>query len=284
MKNTFHYKNWSVIYSLKDGARLNHLRFKNIDLLTTEPKSFKPPKTDYGLYETRPVYGYDDCFPTVDSCLFPEKNWTVPDHGELCWLNWTVTELSNRLIFSVKSKKLPVIFKRELRFGENELTWAFEVSNESEIDLPFMHVMHSLMPLQQIESLNLPSFERVFDEIHQKALDLKKPKDVKEYLLGQSQGTANMLLLQNVRDGKMDFSFKNGLSLGVEFPETFFPTIGIWWNNSGHPDEDGCRRNECAFEPIPGTTSVLSETYQDDTCLTLLPGQRFTWLIFWNIH
>jgi len=284
MRKEYNYKNWSVTYSPEDGARLNRLSFKGFDLLTTEPEKFKPPRTNYGQFETRPVYGYDDCFPSVDSCVFPGLDWTVPDHGELCWLKWQVVESPDRLSFSVKSETLPVLFKREMHFTENVLIWIFNVCNEGKQTLPFMHVMHPLMPLREIEKFDLPAFGSVFDEIKQKKLNFTKPGDIENYLLKQSVGTAQMLLLQQVENGVMSLFFKNGLNCAITFPVEIFPTVGIWWNNLGYPDEDGCRRNECAFEPIPGSTSVLAEAYHTGTCPSILPGQCLSWQINWKMN
>ncbi|MBU0640301.1 MAG: hypothetical protein KKB50_15655 [Planctomycetes bacterium] len=62
-----------------------------------------------------------------------------------------------------------------------------------------------------------------------------------------------------------------------------FGTLGIWWNNAGYPDEDGCQRIECAFEPIPGPTSSLAEAYPGKGHLSVPPQGRLAWEITWNI-
>jgi len=85
-KNSFRFKHWFVRYAPSDGGRIGILRYKGIDLLTTAPDCFKPPLEDFGAYELRPVYGYDDCFPSVSACRYPGLTWEVPDHGEVCWL------------------------------------------------------------------------------------------------------------------------------------------------------------------------------------------------------
>src|SRR5690625_5632388 len=62
---------------------------------------------------------------------------------------------------------------------------------------------------------------------------------------------------------------ESGLAVTMRFPLNHFPTLGIWWNNLAYPDEDGCRRDECAFEPVPGTTSHLGNSWSDRSCLVL---------------
>jgi len=82
----------------------------------------------------------------------------------------------------------------------------------------------------------------------------------------------------------MKWAYRNGITIESVFSEKAFPTIGIWWNNDGYPDEDGCRRNECAFEPIPGNTSVLTDAFKDGNCLSVLPGEIYSWQIQWKIN
>ncbi|MCF6269871.1 MAG: hypothetical protein L3J41_09180 [Melioribacteraceae bacterium] len=281
-KEIFKYDKWLVEYTTEDGARLDKLSYDNYDLLTTEPATFRAPSTDYGEYENRPVYGYDDCFPSVEACDYPGKEWKVQDHGELCWLNWEATAKKDRLMFTVKSKELPVTFKREMKFSSNGITWKFDVINGGDKPLPFQHVMHPLMPLDEVVDFKLPKFKSLYNGISDKIMhELNNPDAVKKYLLNQNIGSANMLFLQNIDNGEMSWTYKNNLHLKVLFSAEDFPSIGIWWNNSAYPNEDGCRRNECAFEPIPGLTSDLSEEYISGKCLTIEPGQLFSWEIKW---
>jgi hypothetical protein len=65
------FDNWEIQYSPDDGARIVSLNYAGHDLLTSPPVNFKPPDKFRGEFETRPVSGYDDCFPTVDPCAYP---------------------------------------------------------------------------------------------------------------------------------------------------------------------------------------------------------------------
>jgi hypothetical protein len=274
---------WKVIFDPEDGARINSLIYEETELLTTQPDDFRAPEQDYGEYETRPVYGYDDCFPSVNVCTYPGTNWLVPDHGELCWLAWQVARQNNHLLFSVDSENLSLNFKREMHFTDNELTWIFTVTNNDNRALPFQHVMHPLMPLSEICDMKLPEFGVTYDEIAKKNIDLSDSKSVKDFLLSRPVGTTNMLFLQNVKEDQMSWTYKSGLCVEAVFPVDKFPSIGIWWNNNAYPDENGCRRNECAFEPIPGMTSTLTDAVESGDHLSVGPDQRFSWQILWRI-
>ena len=249
---------WFLEFTLKDGGRLDRLTYENIDLLTVEPAKFQAPQSDYGEYETRPVYGYDDCFPSVEPCQFPGSDWNVPDHGEVCWLPWELEKGSNQLRFEVRSKNLPVKLTRKMDFSKDKLIWSFSVENYGEDDIPFQHVMHPLMPLKDVTNIDLPDFESIFDDINKKTLQLKGKDAAKQFILSQPSGTTHMLFLQNIKDGKVSWEYLNKLRIEALFSKELFPSIGIWWNNNKYPDEDNCRRNECALEPIPGLNSDLS--------------------------
>ena len=284
MKQHFQCDRWSVTYTPEDGGRLNELKYARTGLLTPEPSSFHPPVADYGQYETRPVFGYDDCLPTVDTCVFPGRDLQVPDHGELCWLRWDVTERADSLLFSVQSEMLPVKFQREMRFTESTLNWIFRLSNTGDTQLPFLHVMHALMPLTEIVDFELPEFDSVYDEISGQAVDLPDAGAIRKFLTGQPAGSASMLILRNVVDGNINIHFKSGIRLAVTFPRALFRSIGIWWNHDGYPGEAKCRRNECAFEPIPGPDSSLSHSHEAHACLWVKPQQHIEWRVQWFLE
>ena len=110
------------------------------------------------------------------------------------------------------------------------------------------------------------------------------PDEVEERLFALPQGKALMLLLRSVGSGSIIVTFKNRMGLEIKFPAELFPTLGIWWNNGGHPDEEGCRRTECAFEPIPGTWSSLAASFRDGTYLSAPANGSVKWAIIWAIH
>jgi len=283
MIQKFEFGKWFIEYDLQDGARIGKLTYNGVDIVTTAPEQFKAPETDYGLYETRPVYGYDDCFPSVEQSNYPGIEWEIPDHGELCWLPWEIDKAHNRLTFTVESSVLPVRFKRILEFGDSSLVWKFEVLNSGQNPLPFQHVIHPLMPLDDVTNIELPEFESVNNE-RGETFHLKSPGDVKKFLLNVLPGDFHMLFVQGAKQGRIGWTMRKALRVLMDYPLDHFPGIGIWWNNSGYPDEDGCRRNECAFEPIPGRSSTLSEAVDQGLALMAEPGKPFTWEITWNVE
>jgi hypothetical protein len=275
---------WSVACEPSDGGRVSHLGWNGFELLTQPPVSFLPPRGNLGRYELRPVFAYDDCWPSVETCPFPQKDWQVPDHGELCWLPWEVTVAPDGLVARVESAALPVRFEREMHFSHDRLVWRFKISNLGDIELPCQHVMHPLLPLSAIRALELPEFEAAWDSRTGNIRPERTPDALAAFLLGQSPGTATMVFLQRVRTGRCALVRRDGLRLEVHYPADMFPSLGVWWNNRGYPDEDGCRRDECAFEPVPGPTSMLTQAWQEGTCLRLGAGQDLSWECKWYVQ
>lgn len=283
MKEIFEKGPWLVEYELTEGARLSRLCYRNFDLLTTAPEHFKAPSTDYGRYETRPVYGYDDCFPSVEVSKYPGLEWTIPDHGELCWLEWDGEIQSDKIIFSVESEVLPILFKRTLHFRESQLIWRFEVQNNGRKTLPFQHAIHPLIKLTEIKDLQFPDFASINNEAGE-LLDFKTPKAFRDFLLSRNEGETHMLYLQRPEGNYVQWTYKNGLQIKMEYPADEFSTIGIWWNHLGYPDEDGCRRDECAFEPIAGQFSELLQSSEKGLCQYVNPNAEESWEIIWSVN
>jgi hypothetical protein len=278
------FENWYIQCIPEDGGRISVLKYAGHDLLTQNPPVFKPPERFYGEYETRPVYGYDDCFPSVDPCIYPEEQLECRDHGQLCWQEWKVQTKGNNLICSTDCLNPEVTFKRMLEFTGNKLTWRFEVVNVSAKKLVFLHVMHALLPVKKIQSIKIPEFGKIVDEIKSVDLGLKRAHELADNLLAIQHGAYEMLLVKEISEGSVKLGFKNGLNLHISFDIKLFPTIGIWWNNAGYPEEEGLQRTECAFEPIPGTCSDLSRSFRDGIYLMAESGKTLAWEINWTIE
>jgi hypothetical protein len=248
---------WEVECRLEDGGRLVWLRYGGVDLLTQAPRRFLAADNRYGRYESRPVYGYDDCFPTVEAC----HGW--PDHGELCWLAWRGSETD----CLVRSCRAPLTFRRRLQFGERELVWSFSAANHGEETQLVQHVMHPLMRPGDIAEIELPHCLS-----HDAAALAWK-------LIGLPRGSTEMMFLNGISDGRFALRFRQGLRLTVTFAREQFPTLGIWWNNGGYPG-GGLERQEFAIEPTPGPTSCLA----GGTTMRLAPRGRLNWRVRWEIQ
>jgi hypothetical protein len=274
---------WKLRIQREDGARIGRLSYNGRELLTGEPREYCPPGPGFGAYESRPVYGYDDCFPTVVPCRFPGGEWDIPDHGELCWLPWECTDLPNGIRCLARSRNLPVQFVRTLLFEADRLVWDFEVRNEGREPVPFQHIMHPLVDPAEIIELDFPGFRRVFDYASGEYIDMAGGEELARYLLGQPKGSSSMLFVRGLEDGYVGWKYRGGPWISCLFDVDLFPSLGIWWDPLGHPPVDGARRSECAFEPTPGSVSSLASAFDEGECLEVMPDDVFHWRIVWEI-
>jgi len=277
---------WTLQCTPRDGARLDALEYDGHPLLTTAPKDFRPPKQDYGEYELRPVYGYDDCFPTDSPCPFPgREGLQVRDHGELCWLAWQVEQTGNQLDCFVRSQALPnVTFRRRMIFSDDSIEWQFEATNEGDEAVPFVHVMHPLMPPEPITSIQLPEFDKARSELRKTDLPVGNAAQCAEHILQQPVGTTDMMVLEGVRTGEISLALKPRLTLTMEFDPKVCPAVGIWWNRTAYPDEDGLRRSECAFEPILGAKVSLADAVAEGVHATIPANGKSSWQSTWRVR
>lgn len=282
---TVHQKfgNWEIECMSDDGGRISVLKYKDANLLTNSPSVFRIPVKDYGEYETRPVFGYDDCFPSVSSCEHPTLGFQIKDHGDLCWLGWQVEVQENKLICSTVYDKFRIQFNRTLEFRGNVLIWKFDIVNLEKKHFEFLHVVHPLMPLNEIVKIELPNFKNASKRASSEKSVGQNATELNSYLLNIQTGNFEMLYLNNVQEGKVILHFKNGIKLQMDYDSILFPTLGIWWNNSGYPEEPGIERCECAFEPIPGTGDNLKTTFNDQQFLIVGPGKTFSWDFTWIV-
>ncbi len=78
--------------------------------------------------------------------------------------------------------------------------------------------MHPLMKLDEITGVYFPGFQSVFSRTGNTYFDLKNTNEVQEFVLNQPLGTAKMLFLRQIKEGKMSWTYRNGLLLKVILP------------------------------------------------------------------
>ena len=141
----------------------------------------------------------------------------------------------------------------------------------------------NISELREINRLDLPDFSQVQETFHQKPLAMKTGQEIAKYLLGCAKGQTTEIVLNGIRSGRVGIGLASGLAIEVKFSKKLFPTLNIWWNNGGCPDEEGCRRVEAAIEPVNGSCSDLVSAHADHTAQLLPPGGKASWKIEWII-
>ena len=267
--NIIHYRDeeWLCACDPSDGGRLTRLRWRDVDLLTQPDPNFLPGEG----FESRPVYGYDDCFP----CVAPQKG--IPDHG-FCWsMRPESVRLQDGLcctfIFPGGSR-----LHRRLRFEESKLIWAFRIENPTDSDIRAQHVMHALMPPSAIHAIHAPRCAVCVDSLNG---DIIPPEAARTPLGLCSKGNARMLLLREITTGEVTLHLHNDHRIRIHFDPGLFPTLGLWMDRGGYPAH--APRQEIAVEPIPGPSGSLKDALGCGQALHVPARGRLDWEIQWRM-
>jgi galactose mutarotase-like enzyme len=147
---------------IRHGGRMVSLRHK----ISQQEFLFEQPSDRYLRAEyARPMTplqaaGYDDMFPTIDECFYPEAPWKgtpMPDHGEVWALDWNVAQDGQAWVFSVYGVRLPYHLSRRVTFSaENQLRLDYTLENLSPFELRFLWSAHPLLQVETGARIVLP--------------------------------------------------------------------------------------------------------------------------------
>jgi galactose mutarotase-like enzyme len=112
-------------------------------------------------FETGPLTGADECFPTVSPCYWQERR--VPDHGELWTSGWELDEArlgQNVLRTSVRCPVAPFTLERQIsldRISRHQTEFVFEYRLTSRSGEPerFLWAFHPLFPVTKDTRLEI---------------------------------------------------------------------------------------------------------------------------------
>lgn len=152
------------------GAKILSL----VDLQTGREWMARPDRPllrrEYGArYDAYDYSGWDECFPRIGECFYPEAPWRgilVPDHGELWTLPWQ-TEFSDGILHqSVHGVHFPYRFERRIDFnGGSRLGIAYRVENHAPFPFKAFWSAHPMLAVTPMSRFLLPEGPRVRVEV-----------------------------------------------------------------------------------------------------------------------
>lgn len=276
------------------GGKIASLIYKpqNFEVLfqPTEGMYFLPQYGgDFASFDTS---GADEMFPTIDSCLYPYKEYPgvkCPDHGELWSIPWTVTTEGDSLISKVKGVAFPYLFVRTIDLEDNVIHLRYQVTNLGEKPFYGLWAFHGLIACDPWTRLILPETEKVINVHDSKTLGkadtrhnfpITLDQDGNEYNLStifpKSRGKTEKFYLEgSVSKGEAALSLNSGqLLYKLIFPREKVPYLGVWINEGGFKGE-----YNCALEPSTGYYDSLEITHGLDTLESINPGGTFDWFL-----
>lgn len=118
-------------------------------------------RREYGdRYDAYDYSGWDECFPGIGECFYPEGPWrgiVVPDHGELWTLPWRTDVGDGFLRQSVHGVRFPYTFERQIDFnGGNHLTIAYALENHATFPFKTFWSAHPMLAVTPLTRFLIP--------------------------------------------------------------------------------------------------------------------------------
>jgi len=126
-------------------------------------------RTYAGQYDQYDYSGWDECFPGIGQCFYPEQPWqgiAVPDHGELWTLPWRTEIIDGTLRQSVNGVHFPYRFQRRIDFNAGpRLTIDYVVENYAAYDFKAFWSAHPMLAVTPTSRFRIPEGLRVRVEV-----------------------------------------------------------------------------------------------------------------------
>ena len=219
----------------------------------------------------RPIYGakfeecefsgFDDMFPNVLSCTYPDFPWKgieMPDHGEV-WTQAFEYEIKDKSVaLSCRGIRFPYTFFKEISINERTVSIDYLITNHSDYSFKYIWAAHPLKNIDNNSEILLPSEVKeimytfgglnepsVFgdiadlnDESSNTLMSSGLNKCKKYYVLGRAP-LGECALYNNTTYRYMKFSY----------PKEKVPYLGVWINNDGYYKQRNVALEPCTAAP-----------------------------------
>lgn len=243
------------------------------------------------------AYGFDDCFPTVSECEYPDgafRGAILPDHGELWSTPWKYQVKDNHLCLATDVRCLLCIFRKRVTLDFESVLLEYEV--ESITDRPFCYLW-SAHPLLQIERgckiILSPEVGRLhvgYATENRLATSTRfcgwriacGPFDTGvdlSVIRTKTEHAAAKLFTPQLSDGVCAVHYPStDESISYHFGSEQIPYVGIWICEGGWP-VPGSEHFTAALEPCTGPYDSLSEAINHNRALQLMPLETKRWTL-----
>lgn len=277
------------------GAKIVSLRTEDgREWLWQDPRVPLAPRQYGDRYETQNAGGWDECFPTIAPCLYPEGPWqgiALPDHGELWTLPWEWQRSEDVLETWVYGIRLPYRFVRWLRLaGERCLVAEYQVENLAPYPLAVLWSAHPLFAAEAGAVIELPAGTPVLVdysaggrvptglEYHAwpyLSTDDSRRVDVSRFP-GAQAGVAEKLFTGRLADGRVTLRQPDGAAVTLSWDAAEIPYLGLWLNAGAWPAPD-VPTAHVGLEPCTGYPDRLDRALQQGEYLPLGPREVRRW-------
>lgn len=141
-------KNLRVVIDPHQGGKIRsfYSRRTGIEYLYQDPRSSFTPGSGYGSHD---ISGFDECFPTVHPCTYPDgprQGLDLGDHGLLWQQPWESEICDGQVTMRCTVPRLRCDFKRTCQIDSGAvLTLDYQITNHDQQPLKFIYSAHPLL-------------------------------------------------------------------------------------------------------------------------------------------
>jgi hypothetical protein len=249
-----------------------------------------------GDYVAAECSGFDDMFPTIDRYYYDRYPWQgipVPDHGEVCGLEWKYETKKGALRMWTHSPRFGYKFEKTVSEINNGVSIDYLVTNNTQFTLDFVYAAHCMVAAETGGKITLPGVSdgekatMVFSSNGKRGrygspcVWSKKAKDVvvtpapvkKKDGLSKTE-SFKFFLDAPCSKGCCEYQYPDGVVLALGYSADKLPYLGIWINRY---DLHGLCN--VAFEPSSGTFDRPDAARIRGQFSTLDPYGSYEWNI-----
>ncbi len=144
------------------GSKMCSLIYKPLqrELMVQNPSEQYLLQPYDGHYESAECSGFDEMFPTIDTCFYESYPWQgtkIPDHGEVWALKWDHQVQNEQLSMSTYGVRFPYKLDKVVSFAAPHILHTkYVVTNLSDFDFDFMWAAHTMINIEDNVELVLP--------------------------------------------------------------------------------------------------------------------------------
>lgn len=246
-------------------------------------------------FEKGECSGFDEMFPSIDACLYPDKPWEdvkIPDHGEVWPLQWDHEISGHDLKLKVCGMQFPYILYKKISFtGERKIRIEYRAENLSDSDFKFLWVAHPLFNCNEYTRILMPPcVKEIFNvnrdssvlggygQIHRwpQTIDLNgNIVDISKVNPRTRNKCEKYYALNKLEQGWCALhDTESGDMVEFSFPEEKVPYLGVWVTEGGFNDQ-----YNVAMEPCTGSFDNLQVADSRGVAGVLKPNSEYCWFL-----
>ena len=259
-----------------------------------EPERGYRPAQWGAAFEDFDTSGFDECFPTVSACRYPEAPYPeipLPDHGELWSAPWTWNWKGAAIEMSVRGQALHYTFEKKARAQGSDLVLEYTLTSTARKPFKYVWSSHPLLAAEPGAEILLPAEARELYLNWSRGERLGRPGDTVAWspdlarLEGPRAGFADKLFTGRLSEGWCAlWKPAAGISLTFRFDPAQVPYVGLWICQGGWPERrDAARASEghftVALEPCSGRPDALDVAIARGEARSIEPGEEQRWTL-----